>query len=258
VRCKLKDNFMTKVRVSEETPNLSHSSNLISTIRLENPSPSLMRSIRARGRTHLRVVQTLWREQEREHFRAAREQPFLRARARIPRQQTSIEIEAARTALKAGCTIRIEGAVLYGLSRSYSKKSKHRNRGKVQSSRKGRTVWISNSIQQGKGHEFQDRKYSQYRTDSIRSVRLSFWHKIRAERSVLFSGSFGTFPKAVVQHFFLCFWAEAVGTNFKVVVQQFGGTEIEEQTCNLLQKILGRILRSWLIFLCEELARLSR
>jgi hypothetical protein len=75
---------------------------------------------------------------------------------------------------------------------------------------------------------------------------------------VLFSGSFGTFPKAVVQHLLLCFWAEAVGTNFKVVVQQFGGTEIEEQTCNLLQKILGRILRSWLIFLCEELARLSR
>jgi hypothetical protein len=43
---------MTKVRVSEETPNLNHSSNLISTVRLENPSPSLMRSIRARGRTH--------------------------------------------------------------------------------------------------------------------------------------------------------------------------------------------------------------
>jgi hypothetical protein len=43
---------MTKVRVSEETPNLSHSSNLISTVRLENPSPSLMRSIRARGCTH--------------------------------------------------------------------------------------------------------------------------------------------------------------------------------------------------------------
>jgi hypothetical protein len=43
---------MTKVTVSEETPNLSHSSNLISTVRLENPSPSLMRSIRTRGRTH--------------------------------------------------------------------------------------------------------------------------------------------------------------------------------------------------------------
>jgi hypothetical protein len=43
---------MTKVRVSDETPNLSHSSNLISTVRLENPSSSLMRSIRARGCTH--------------------------------------------------------------------------------------------------------------------------------------------------------------------------------------------------------------
>jgi hypothetical protein len=102
---------MTKVRVSEETPNLSHSSNLISTVRLENPSPSLMRSIRARGRTHSWVVQAFWREQEREHFRAAREQPFLRARACIPRQQTSTEIEAARTTFKAGRTVRIEQVV---------------------------------------------------------------------------------------------------------------------------------------------------
>jgi hypothetical protein len=44
--------------------------------------------------------------------------------------------------------------------------------------------------------------------------------------------------------FIALFWAEAVGTNFKVTVQQFGGTEIETLTCNLLQKILGRILRS--------------
>jgi hypothetical protein len=43
---------MIKVRVSEETPNLSHPSNLISTVRLENSSPSLMRSTKARGRTH--------------------------------------------------------------------------------------------------------------------------------------------------------------------------------------------------------------
>jgi hypothetical protein len=85
---------MTKVRVSEETSNLSHSSNLISTVRLENPSPSLMRSIRARGRTHSWVVGSLLREQEREHFRAAREQPFLRARACFPRLDNSTEIEA--------------------------------------------------------------------------------------------------------------------------------------------------------------------
>ena len=31
--------------------------------------------------------------------------------------------------------------------------------------------------------------------------------------------------------FIALFWAEAVGTNFKVTVQHFGGTEIEEQTC---------------------------
>jgi hypothetical protein len=102
---------MTKVRVSEETFNLSHSSNLISAIGLENSSPSLMRSIRVEGRTHSWVVDSFLREQEREHFRAAREQPFLRARACIPRQQTSTKIEAARTVLKAGRTVRIEQVV---------------------------------------------------------------------------------------------------------------------------------------------------
>jgi hypothetical protein len=70
---------MTKVRVSEETPNLSHPSNLISTVRLENPSPSLMRSIRARGRTHSWVAQAfLLREQERarERLSLRREKTF--------------------------------------------------------------------------------------------------------------------------------------------------------------------------------------
>ena len=43
---------MIKVRVSEETPNLIHPSNLISAVRLENSSPSLMRLIKASGRTH--------------------------------------------------------------------------------------------------------------------------------------------------------------------------------------------------------------
>jgi hypothetical protein len=102
---------MTKVRVSEETSNLSHTSNLISAIGLENSSPSLMRSIRVEGRTHSWVVGSLLREQEREHFRAARKKSFLRARARIPRQQTSTEIEVARTALKAGRTVQIEQVV---------------------------------------------------------------------------------------------------------------------------------------------------
>ena len=43
---------MIKVGVSEETPNLSHPSDLISTVRLENSSPSLMRLIKASGHTH--------------------------------------------------------------------------------------------------------------------------------------------------------------------------------------------------------------
>jgi hypothetical protein len=76
---------MTKVRVSEETSNLIHSSNLIYAVGLENLLPSLMRSIRARGRTHSWVVESFLREQEREHFQAAREKPFMRARVHFPR-----------------------------------------------------------------------------------------------------------------------------------------------------------------------------
>jgi hypothetical protein len=52
VRCKLKDKFMIKVRVSEATPNLSHPCDLISIVRLENSSPSLMRLIKENGRIH--------------------------------------------------------------------------------------------------------------------------------------------------------------------------------------------------------------
>jgi hypothetical protein len=63
---------MTKVRVSEETPNLSHPSNLISTVRLENPSPSLMRSIRARGRTHCGLFIHFLVERARESKRGGR------------------------------------------------------------------------------------------------------------------------------------------------------------------------------------------
>jgi hypothetical protein len=102
---------MTKVRVSEETFNLSHSSNLISAIGLKNSSPSLMRSIRVEGHTHSWVVGSFLREKEREHFLATKEQPFLRARACIPRQRTCTEIQATRTVLKAGRTVRIEQAV---------------------------------------------------------------------------------------------------------------------------------------------------
>jgi hypothetical protein len=63
---------MTKVRVSEETSNLSHSSNPLSTDGLRNSSPSLMRSIRARERTHSWVVHALLlREQERARERSS-------------------------------------------------------------------------------------------------------------------------------------------------------------------------------------------
>jgi hypothetical protein len=116
---------MTKVRVSEETSNLSHSSNLISTIGLERLLTYLMRSIRVEGRTHSWVVDSFLREQEREHFRAAREQPFLRARARIPRQITSTDFEARSSTYTGGCTTRIPRSVQSHVSTKIEKGKQH-------------------------------------------------------------------------------------------------------------------------------------
>jgi hypothetical protein len=110
VRCKLKGDFMTKVRVSEETPNLSHPSNLISTVRLENPSPSLMRSIRARGRTHSCVVHSFLVERARESWE----------RSSLRRERAFAEGEHASQG-----------------------KEQHRFRGSRQQGRTSRIVWIS-------------------------------------------------------------------------------------------------------------------
>jgi hypothetical protein len=68
---------MTLVRVNEETSNLSHWIRKLLTY--------LMRSIRVGGCTHCWVVGSLLKEQEREHFRVASEQSFMRVRAHIPR-----------------------------------------------------------------------------------------------------------------------------------------------------------------------------
>ena len=84
---------MNKVRVSEETSNLSHSSNLISTVRLKNPSPSLMRSIRARRRTHCWVVHSFSCRESRREVELEEEGEVAGVRARFPRQSSSTEIE---------------------------------------------------------------------------------------------------------------------------------------------------------------------
>jgi hypothetical protein len=88
---------MTKVRVREETSNLNHSSNPISILGLRNSSPSLMTSIRARGRTHSWVVHAfLLREQERARERSSlRRDNICRRRAHIPKQITGTDLEAA-------------------------------------------------------------------------------------------------------------------------------------------------------------------
>jgi hypothetical protein len=63
-----------------------------------------------------------------------------------------------------------------------------------------------------------------------------------------FSGKFGTVFKVVVQPLIHPKICVAIGTNFKAAIQPFGGTEIKEQTYNLLQKILERVLRSFAHF----------
>jgi hypothetical protein len=65
---------MTKVRVSEETSNLSHSSNLISAIGLERLLTYLMRSIRVEGHTHSWVVVVFHFERAREKRRGRAEE----------------------------------------------------------------------------------------------------------------------------------------------------------------------------------------
>ena len=101
---------MTLVRVNEETFNPSHSSNLISTIWLENSSPTSWGRLGLEGTPVFGLLIHCW-ESKREHFRVWRGSHFCRARACIPRLQTSTEIEAARTTLKAGRTVRIEQVV---------------------------------------------------------------------------------------------------------------------------------------------------
>ena len=133
MRCKLKGDFMTKVRVNEETFNLSHSSNLISTIGLEKSSPSLMRSIRVEGHTHSWVVESFLREKERENFWKAREQPFLRVRECFPKKNNNIEIEAKNDMIFDTLIVVIN---------AYSSVQK---------------LW--HSFQDEEGHDFQDKYY---------------------------------------------------------------------------------------------------
>jgi hypothetical protein len=61
------------------------------------------------------------------------------------------------------------------------------------------------------------------------------------------------FPKVVYTTFIThCFGLKTVGMYFEASIQHFGGTKIEEQTCNLLQKILERILRSLTLISCVK------
>jgi hypothetical protein len=114
---------MTKVRVSEETPNLGHSSNLISTIRLENSKPSLMRSTRARGRTHSWVVHSFLVERERERW----ERSSLRIETTFAEGEHASQgkeqhgFQGSRQQGRIGCTVWIsEGCTSINV---------HRNRG---------------------------------------------------------------------------------------------------------------------------------
>jgi hypothetical protein len=52
---------------------------------------------------------------------------------------------------------------------------------------------------------------------------------------------FGMVFKEAVQSFITQIFAAAVGMNFEASIQQVRDTNIKEQTCNLVQKILARI-----------------
>jgi hypothetical protein len=65
------------------------------------------------------------RGQEREHFRAAREQPFLRARACIPRQSTSTDFKARSSAVTGGHIARIPRSVETRGSTEIEKREQH-------------------------------------------------------------------------------------------------------------------------------------
>jgi hypothetical protein len=184
---------MTKVRVSEETSNLSHSSNLISAIGLERLLTYLMRSIRVEGRTHSWVVESFLREQEREHFRAAREQPFLRARACFPRQNNSTEIEA-----KVQHT---QEAVQHAFRGPYShlcaqKSRQHTTFNSVRTVRilSVRTTYFWHRFRGGTDNHTQAVPYGFVQVRTVLS-----WHKNRDRLLCGFSGKFGTVFKAAVQ-----------------------------------------------------------
>jgi hypothetical protein len=132
---------MTKVRVSEDTPNLNHPSNLISIVRLENPSPSLMRSTRARGRTHSWVVHS-----------------FLVERARESWERSSLRRETAF----------VEG------EHASQGKEQHGFRGSRQQGRTSRTVRISEGRTTINVHNFRGRQQQDFLRVLARIPRLPY------------------------------------------------------------------------------------
>jgi hypothetical protein len=209
-----------------------------------------MRSIRVGGRTHCWVVDSLLREQEREHFRVWRGSHFCRARAHIPRLQTSIEIEAAKTALKAGRIVQIEQAVQQEEQAQKSREST------VQQKRPYCTDFRIPYSKKKKARK--PRQKVQFVLYGFHTIPMTvILAQISRRRCVVF-WKFWHASQGGRTTFIALFWAGTVGTYFEASVQHFGGTEIKEKTCNLLQKILERILRSLAYFLCEDLARLLR
>jgi hypothetical protein len=111
-----------------------------------------------------------------------------------------------------------------------------------------RIVRISQSVQPYFWHNFRGGTVGCTQAVPYGFRTVTSWHKNQGRLLCGFSEKFGTVSKEAVQPLMHPKFDVAVGTNFKASVQPFGGTKIDEQTCNLLQKILKRVLKSFVHF----------
>jgi hypothetical protein len=135
----------------------------------------------------------------------------------------------------------------------------HRNRATGATLNYFRIAQISQSVRLSFGTVFKEVQSAVHR--SYRTDFYSLYSHFAAQKARRFVVSvfkkFGTVFKEVVQPLNTQKFVVAVGMNFEASVQPVRGTNIEEQSCTLVQKILERIL-SLTQNLCEDLAWLSR
>jgi hypothetical protein len=150
-----------------------------------------MRSTRVGGRTHSWVVETFFERAREREFEFEKGGHFCRARACIPRQQTSTQIKA-----KVQHLLQV---VLYGLSRSYNIKvgTEIEERYNIKGGRTVRIFEVPYSQKRGTEIEGKYNKSLTGRTVRILQSVLLFLLAQKSRKFVwYFLSGFGTFPKA--------------------------------------------------------------